>query len=74
MRDFIGNEIVIGDEVIYMAPGYKKLTIGKVAKITKYGFTMEKITDNDWEGTVNRPSSMCIKYNPDNKAVSNEIQ
>lgn len=33
-RDFLGNEIEVGDEVAYMLGGYRELQRGTVIKVT----------------------------------------
>lgn len=38
MKDFIGNELEIGDKVAYILKGYRELRIGYVV-----GFTNQKI-------------------------------
>jgi hypothetical protein len=69
MKDFLGNEVAVGDQVVYMAPAYKRLDIGTVKKITEFGFTMEPATDKEWDKGVNRPAVMCIKYEGDNETI-----
>jgi len=33
-KDFFGNEITVGDEVAFYAPGYRMFTIGKIVAFT----------------------------------------
>jgi hypothetical protein len=44
--DFLGNKINVGDEVIFTAPGYRALVIGKV--ITKAPKSCQIEYINDW--------------------------
>lgn len=34
MRDFFGNELVVGDEVAFCEPGYRTLILGKILNFT----------------------------------------
>ena len=34
MRDFFGNELVVGDEVAFCEPGYRTLITGKIQHFT----------------------------------------
>lgn len=34
MKDFIGNELALGDFVAFTRPGYRDLTLGKIIKFT----------------------------------------
>ena len=35
MKDFLGNELAIGDRVVFITPGYRSLGFGEVLKFTK---------------------------------------
>ncbi|AGS81119.1 hypothetical protein [Caulobacter phage Cr30] len=34
MKDFLGNILELGDEVIFMRPGYRDFVFGKIIKFT----------------------------------------
>lgn len=34
MKDFLGNELNIGDEVVFITPGYRDYTKGKILYFT----------------------------------------
>lgn len=68
MYDFNGNRILIGDEVVFMAPGYRQFVKGTIKKITAEKVEIEYI--NNWnysEGktmTVKQSHSQVIVTNP----------
>lgn len=43
-KDFLGQEVEIGDQVVFMAVGYRNLKVGKVTRISSSKFTI--ICDN----------------------------
>ncbi len=56
MKDFLGKELEVGDSVIYIEPGYKNLTKGKILKITD---KRVRITDyHDRNGIKNRDNTV----------------
>ncbi len=64
MTDYFGNEVIVGDSVIYMAPRYKTLSEGVINKITPHGVTINTGVDyahNNKPILVNRGYRMIIK-------------
>lgn len=41
MKDFIGNEVTVGDKVVFIEPDYHNLTFGTVCKINPKSVTVE---------------------------------
>lgn len=35
MQDFLGNDLEVNDSVIFIAPGYRSLVLGRVVKLTE---------------------------------------
>lgn len=61
MNDFLGKPLEIGDEVVFIEPGYRSLKKGKIVKITKcFVFISEP---NTWikEKVVRREPQTVIK-------------
>ena len=52
MRDFIGNKLEIGDEVIYQKQDYREFSTGLVLRFTKcYVYiSTDKDEDGNWKG------------------------
>jgi uncharacterized phage-like protein YoqJ len=42
MKDFLGNELAVGNKVIYMQQGYREFRIGTIEKFTKHYVILEK--------------------------------
>jgi len=52
-KDFLGNELTIGDQVIYMERGYRELDIGTIVKLTKCKVMVQpRITTTGWQRSV----------------------
>lgn len=60
MLDKLGNELKIGDEVIFIAPGYRMLVVGKITSFTPKMLKIEYI--NDWNYTSKQ---MTLHQTPD---------
>lgn len=61
MRDFLHQEIKVGDLVAYNPPTYKDMVIGKVKRLTPKGVTC---THKDWRNNdvdCNRPIDRVIR-------------
>lgn len=61
MRDFLHQEIKVGDFVAYNPPTYKDMVIGKVKRLTPKGVTC---IHRDWrnnETECNRPIDRVIR-------------
>lgn len=46
MKDYLGNELQVGDEVIFPYPNYRGLVTGKILKITPQKVKMEYVHQN----------------------------
>lgn len=58
-KDFLGNEIKVGDTVAFAAPQYRHLTTGKVIKITPKKVRVEFV--NNWNYKPGRPDSAYLE-------------
>lgn len=59
MRDRFGRNIVIGDEVAFVEPGYRNLIIGTVVRITPQRVRVS-YTDNGFEKTHLTPGQDVV--------------
>lgn len=59
--DFNGNPIIINDEVIFMAPGYRQFVKGTVKKITNEKVEIEYT--NDWNFSEGKTMSIRQNHN-----------
>jgi hypothetical protein len=41
MNDFFGQPLAVGDEVAFMRPSYREMTIGKIIKFTPHTIVIE---------------------------------
>lgn len=41
MKDYFGNEVFVGDEVVFEIPNYKQLSTGKIIKFTPKGIRVQ---------------------------------
>jgi hypothetical protein len=41
MKDFFGQDLVLGDEVAFMEPHYRNMTLGKIIKFTPQTILIE---------------------------------
>lgn len=60
MKDFIGNELEVGDKVIFIAPNYRHYAKGIVQRFTKETVVIEYT--NTWNYI--KGSAMTIKQIP----------
>lgn len=60
MKDLIGREVLVGDEVVIVRTGYRDMTVGVVVKLTPKGM---KVKFKDWRGreeeTFRAPDMVC---------------
>lgn len=56
MKDYIGNKLDIGDEVIFVAPGYRSFAKGKISKITAKTVFIDYL--NTWNYANGHPSEV----------------
>lgn len=60
MKDIDNNEIKVGDRVATIEPGYRKLTLAYITKITPKGMNLIS-KGKEWAGCSNRPISNTVK-------------
>jgi hypothetical protein len=58
-KDFLGNELNVGDEVAYFSPNYRTFTRGKITKISPK--TLYIGTDINRKGTFRQFHEQVIK-------------
>lgn len=61
MQDFFGNELLIGDKVAFMAPGYRNMIMGKIIKFTPQKMLIEFTNHYNYETTFLAVSNQVIK-------------
>ena len=64
MNDFVGQEVLVGDYVAFMMPGYRELKLGKVIKITPQKI---RVDYTKWAGKIETTivdSSQTVKLQP----------
>ena len=61
MRDFFGNELVVGDEVAFCEPGYRNLITGKIQNFTPQKVRVEYVTMAKCKTTYLGESNFFIK-------------
>lgn len=64
--DFLGNEIIVGDEIVLMNPYYRGLVRGKILKITPKQIKID-ITSKSYNQKTTRHSSQVIKIIVENR-------
>lgn len=66
MKDFLGNEIQIGDPIVFMELGYRNLVKGKIIKITEKGTVFIEYYRNQINkiDTCKQDASQVIKIKP----------
>ena len=52
MKDYLGNKLEVGDEVIYITPGYRDFTKGVITRFTKF-YVFIKQERETRGGTIN---------------------
>ena len=62
--DFLGNKIVVGDDIVVINPWYRDLVRAKIIKITPKMITVKL---NDRNGTTTRYSEQTVKIIKDGK-------
>jgi hypothetical protein len=67
MKDFLGNQLEVGDEVVFIVPGYRELTRGIITKFTKCFVFIEKHNPNQiraaWQETIKQTPEQLVKIN-----------
>ena len=59
MKDFLGKDLAVGDEVVYMKLKYRELEKGKIARMTKHFVFVDRMSE---KGTTYNPDQ--IKQEP----------
>ncbi len=60
MKDFLGNELVLNDVVVFMEPKYRSLFIGRIDSFTPKMINI-KFIDNKVERTVRQLPNQIMK-------------
>jgi hypothetical protein len=61
MKDFLGNELNVGDEVVFTPPKYKNFCLGTIVKIATKQLAIEYI--NTWNyGKDNTKTDIKYEY------------
>lgn len=50
MKDFLGNVLKIGNDVVFIAPNYRILVKGRIIDFTKKNVRIEYINDWNYSG------------------------
>lgn len=61
--DFVGKELNIGDEVVFMQLKYRNLLKGKISKITKNTIWIDHEKTNNYQVQTKQHSSQVVKIN-----------
>ena len=59
--DFLGNELKIGDEVIYITPGYRDYSRGTIMSETLLFFFISAPANGHWDGKIKQKPYQLIK-------------
>lgn len=68
MKDFLGNDIAVGDYAIIMTPNYRDFSLSKVIKLTEKRIRVVYIYQNSQHEHVVSPTSI-VKVQKDDLAV-----
>ena len=60
MKDYVGNELAVGDEVILVMPRYREFVKGKIIKMTEKTVFL-KYVDGNYEYEVKQTPRQLIK-------------
>lgn len=64
-KDFLGNDIQVGDQVIYAQLHYRSLKIGTITKITPKMVFIQTDTDKNYDWTIIKQfHDQVIKHYP----------
>jgi hypothetical protein len=58
-KDFFGQELAIGDEVVFCSQGYRQMKIGRIEKFTPKRVTV-RYSEHQW-GTYTTVTEFLIK-------------
>lgn len=57
--DKLGNQLYLGDKVVFIAPGYRTLVVGEIITFNKSMITIEYV--NDWNYCDGRTETLRQK-------------
>jgi phage gp45-like len=63
MKDFLGNDLKIGDDVVFVQLGYRNLLKGKIAKITEKTILIHHDKTNTCSTKTKQFPEQVIKIN-----------
>lgn len=72
MKDFLGNNVKVGDKVIQVTIGSKELGKAVITRITSC-FIFTKATDTSRSREVRRTSEQILLYNNDFRSTFNQL-
>ena len=64
MKDFLGNELQVGDNVVFVQLGYRNLLKGVVSKITPKTILITHAMTNTCSTETKQTPSQVVKFDP----------
>ena len=61
MKDFLDNDLGIGDKVVFIKPGYRDFSTGTIIRFTKYFVIIEKDKGDYHAKTIRQEPTQLIK-------------
>ena len=66
MKDFLGRELYIDDNVILIRPGYRQLLLARIIAFTACNVSVRvKWGNTDWNGFLQEPSALVKVDGPE---------
>ena len=63
MEDFLGNKLEVGDPVVFITPGYRDFSKGKILRFTKCYVFIEKEKQSKFDKEIKQFPNQLIKIN-----------
>jgi len=60
MKDYLGNELKVGDPVIFITPGYRDYSKGVIKRFTEYYVFIEKEKNGHFKKEIKQISNQLI--------------
>ena len=60
MKDYLGNELKVGDPVIFITPGYRDYSKGVIKRFTEYYVFIEKEKHGHFDKEIKQTSNRLI--------------
>lgn len=58
--DFLGNELQVGDDVVFVEPGYRHFLLGKIVKFTEKTVFIE-YEKNNYKYSIKQTANQLVK-------------